>query len=128
MATDSYVTYVNAFCVAVAWLGAMFGPFFLVVGLHGGSFRHVAIGGGLLTVVLVAVRQGFKGLRLGIKSTFIASRVAPLAFLTVGIGLAYFSAPTGSDSCLDLGGSFNYRACGCDYSQNHEVMSEHLCW
>ena len=118
MANTPYVTYFNAVGIAVAWLGAAFGPLFLAVGFGASSWQHMVIGIGLLLFVIAAIREGIQARRRGLRSTYVASGIVPLILLPAGIVLAYFSSPTVADSCLDSGGSFNYESCECDYSNN----------
>ena len=33
-----------------------------------------------------------------------------------------------ADTCLDLGGSYNYQECECDYKVNHSYSKEHQCF
>ena len=32
------------------------------------------------------------------------------------------------DECLDLGGSYDYENCHCDYEINHPYVKNHNCW
>ncbi len=31
------------------------------------------------------------------------------------------------DSCLDAGGSYNYKDCSCDFEKNHPFLKKHQC-
>ncbi len=47
--------------------------------------------------------------------------------LLIAILLPKFLASSEIDSCLDVGGSFNYESCECGYSADHQYKNESYC-
>lgn len=40
-------------------------------------------------------------------------------------GVVLYALPSGVDTCLDLGGSFDYQECKCDYNRSHVYTGSH---
>ena len=89
MSRDLYTTYIGAKAVALAWIGAAFGPIFLAIGLEGGFSAHFYVGAVSLAIVFLAVLEGIKGLRHGVRSDFWACAVVTLVLLVGDVGLAW---------------------------------------
>ena len=54
--------------------------------------------------------------------------VAPLVTgVLIAIVYPYISNNFTIDECLDNGGSFDYEACECDYTDSHEFKVNHEC-
>ena len=91
MDRNLYTTYIGAKGVAFAWIGALFGPVFLLIGFSNEFSAHFYVGGTALLIVLVSISDGFKGLKYGIKSDFVVFAVLPMILLVAGIALAWLS-------------------------------------
>ena len=55
---------------------------------------------------------------------FVAPFVIGILFAIV---YTYFLPVPKIDACLDSGGSFDYAACKCDLTNNHEFKEKHKC-
>ena len=61
--------------------------------------------------------------------------IGALVSISIGLGLpviavyiVLFNGSVAVDTCLDSGGSFNYKTCTCDYEVNHPYIEKHQCY
>lgn len=81
----------NAAGVAVAWIGAVFGPLFLVIWIVDRQVEHLILACFLLTITLTTIASGFNALRRrGPRSDTLAYLVIPFVLLSLGIALAVY--------------------------------------
>lgn len=90
MKKDIYITFINAQGVALAWIGAIIGPLFLIVGLEENKKIHLLVGGVFLIIVAISIVEGIKAYNSGSKSDFLASTVIPSILLVAGIIFSWF--------------------------------------
>ena len=57
---DPYITYMNAAGVAVAWIGSVLGPLFVLSTFGDFSHPNTYIGTVLILIVLLSIRDGIK--------------------------------------------------------------------
>ena len=82
---DLQLQYANASGVAFAWIGALFGPLFLVGGYAEGSWKPFATGLALISVVGVSIYKGTNALRSGALSDVIVMLWIPMFLILVGV-------------------------------------------
>ncbi|MCU7804465.1 MAG: hypothetical protein KZQ82_17805 [Candidatus Thiodiazotropha sp. (ex Lucinoma annulata)] len=70
--------------IGIIWIGAVFGPVLVVIGVVEEKVTHLMLGIGLLLLVLWSIIEGFKALRNHSKSKFIASAFVPIVSIAVG--------------------------------------------
>ncbi|MEL0586520.1 MAG: hypothetical protein AAES65_16765 [Candidatus Thiodiazotropha sp. (ex. Lucinoma kazani)] len=71
--------------IGIIWIGAVFGPVLVVLGVAEEKATHLMLGIGLLLLVLWSIIEGFKALiRYHSKSKFIASAFVPIISIAVG--------------------------------------------
>ncbi|MCU7874050.1 MAG: hypothetical protein KZQ91_15010 [Candidatus Thiodiazotropha sp. (ex Lucinoma borealis)] len=76
--------------IGIIWIGAVFGPVLVVIGVVEEKATHLMLGIGLLLLVLWSIIEGFKALRYHSKSKFIASAFVPIISIAVGTIFALF--------------------------------------
>ena len=74
--------------VAFVWIGAVFAPTLVAVGVVENKVIHLIIGVALLLLVLLSVIDGFKALGYRLMTNFIGSAFVPIVSTLVGIAFA----------------------------------------
>ena len=74
--------------VGIIWVGAVFGPVLVVIGVVEEKATYLILGIGLLSLVLWSIIEGFKALRYHLMSNFIASAFVPIVSIAVGVAFA----------------------------------------
>jgi len=92
MSRDIYQTFIGAKGVAFAWIGAAFGPIFLVIGLNPEYRAHLVIGVVSLLLVAASIFDGVRALKANSWSGVVAFAVVPIILLVGGIVLAVMEA------------------------------------
>lgn len=90
MRRDLHLSFLSAQAVAVAWIGALIGPVFVLIGLGNGFSAHFYIGVVLVLVVIATIREGFQQRRRNNKSDLIVYCIIPISFLALGVGYVVF--------------------------------------
>ena len=92
MSRDIYQTFIGAKGVAFAWIGAIIGPIFLVIGLEPEYRAHLVVGVVSLLLVAASIFDGARALKASSWSGVIAFAVVPLILLAGGVVLAIMDA------------------------------------
>jgi len=74
--------------VAFVWIGAVFAPTLVAMGVAEDKVIHLIVGAGLLLLVLLSIIDGFKALRYRLMTNFIGSAFVPIVSTVVGIAFA----------------------------------------
>ena len=74
--------------VAFVWLGAVFAPTLIAMGVVEDKLIHLIVGVGLSLLVLLSIIDGFKALRYRLMTNFIGSAFVPIASTVLGIAFA----------------------------------------
>ncbi|HCS29175.1 MAG TPA: hypothetical protein DIW43_17080 [Spongiibacteraceae bacterium] len=89
MSRDIYQAFSGAKGVAFAWIGAVIGPIFLVIGLEPEYRAHLVVGVVSLLIVAASI---FDGVKASSWSGVIAFAVVPVILLAGGVLLAILEA------------------------------------
>ena len=79
MNTDAYKTFIGAKGVAFAWIGAVFGPALLYIGLQSVGSTEFWVGLVLTIIFLMCMVDGIRALKYSAYSDFIAYAVVPVS-------------------------------------------------
>ncbi len=88
MNNDLYTTYIGAKGVAFAWIGALIGPAFLLVGVIDKEIALSVIGVGSLAIVAASFHDGSQARKKRITSDYVVFTVVPGVLLLIGVAVA----------------------------------------
>lgn len=76
--------------VAFVWIGAVFAPTLVAIGVMEGKVIHLVAGICLLLLVLLSIIDGCRAFRHGLMTNFIGSAFVPVVSVAVGTVFALY--------------------------------------